>query len=512
MAKDTTGKTRTLYDLAKIVNKLKKEGGKIVHCHGVFDLIHPGHIRYLKSAKKYGDVLVVTITADEFVRKGPGRPIFKENLRAEFLASIEYVDYVAINHSYSAVPAIKLLKPDFYIKGPDYKNRKTYKDLPSKLNEEEKEVVKGGGKIVFTDDIVFSSSQLINDYLEDHPKDVADFLENFKRKYTSDFIIEKILSLKDIKILVIGDAIIDQYHYCLPIGKSSKEPIIVHKYTSDESFLGGTLATANHVATLSRSVELVTVLGKKQSFELFIRKHLKKNITPAFFYRRDINTTIKKRFVDVATKQKLFQISYLKDDLIQQEIETKIISFLKSEIGRYDLVIANDFGHGLMTDKIIKFLCAKSKFLALNVQANSANYGFNVVTKYPRADFVCIDEQELRLASHDKYSPLPTLIQKIFKKMKCKEMIITRGADGTISYSGENKYTAVPAFTQKFVDRVGAGDALFAISAPCVYKNFPCELSAFLGNAAGTLKVQVIGNKKSIEIVELTKFITRLLK
>lgn len=508
----SAGKIKSVAELARIVKKLKKEGKKIVHCHGVFDLIHPGHIRYLKSAKNHGDFLIVTITADAFVRKGPGRPIFKENLRAEVLASIEYVDYVATINSYSAVDGINAICPDLYVKGPDYRKRKTYKDIPTKLSEEEAAVIAGGGKVIFTDDIIFSSSQLINNYLESYPPETRIFLEDFKRKYTQDFIIEKLLELKNIKILVIGDAIIDQYHYCLPIGKSSKEPIIVHNYVSDESFLGGTLATANHLASLSQNIDLVTVLGKKKSFEVFIRKHLKTEVKPTFFYRSDINTTIKRRFIDLSTKQKLFQISYLKDNLIPENIEKKIISYLRSEISKYDLVIVNDFGHGLMTDKIIKFLCGKTKFLALNVQANSANYGFNVVTKYPRADFICIDEQELRLAAHDKYSPLENLIKRIYKKMKCKEMIITRGADGTISYSDSDKFIVTPAFTQKIVDRVGAGDALFAITAPCKYNGLTRDLTAFLGNVAGALQVQVIGNRKSVEIIDLTKFITRLLK
>jgi len=509
MAKE---KIKTLKELGKIVRKLKKEGKKIVHCHGVFDLIHPGHIRHLSSAKKYGDILVVTITADEYVKKGPGRPIFKEDLRAEFLAALVHVDFVAINNSESAEEAIKKLKPDFYVKGPDYKDRKVPKGIPTKLTGEQEAIISVGGKLLYTDDIIFSSSKLINDYLESYPPKLKEFLSNFKSKYSADFIVEKLMTLAQLKILVVGDAIIDQYDFCLPMGKSSKEPIIVHKHIFEESYLGGALATANNVASLCKSVNILSVLGKKQSFESFILKKLKPEVIPTFFFRDDADTIIKRRFVDASTKQKLFQISMIKDDFIPEKVEKKILAYLKREINKFDLVIVNDFGHGMLTDRIIRSLCRKAKYLALNVQANSANYGFNIITKYSRADYVCIDEQELRLATHDKYSALEKLIKRIFKKMNCRDIIVTRGAEGSLSYSKDSGFIEVPSMTQRIVDRMGAGDTLFAITSPCVYARFDKEIVPFLGNVAGAIKVQNIGNRDTAGLAEITKFITRLLK
>lgn len=194
------------------------------------------------------------------------------------------MDFVAINHSESAIEAIKKIKPDFYVKGPDYKDRKVPKGIPIKLTEEQETVLSVGGKLLYTDDIIFSSSKLINDYLESYPPRLKEFLSSFKSKYSADVIVEKLLTLAHLKILVLGDAIIDQYDFCLPMGKSSKEPIIVHKHVSEESYLGGALATANHVASLCKSVSILTVLGKKQSFLSFIRKKLKPEITPTFSF------------------------------------------------------------------------------------------------------------------------------------------------------------------------------------------------------------------------------------
>ncbi|MCX5750080.1 MAG: adenylyltransferase/cytidyltransferase family protein, partial [Candidatus Saganbacteria bacterium] len=144
-------KIKTIRELKEIVAKLKKQGKKIVHCHGVFDLVHPGHIRHLASAKKEGDVLIVTVTEDKYVKKGPGRPIFNENLRAETLAAVENVDFVAINRYPTAVEAIKILKPDIYVKGQEYAKKE--KDVTGKISEEEEAVKAVGGKIAFTYDI-----------------------------------------------------------------------------------------------------------------------------------------------------------------------------------------------------------------------------------------------------------------------------------------------------------------------------------------------------------------------
>ncbi len=512
MPRDTASKIKTLSALARIAQKLKKKGKRIVHCHGVFDLVHPGHIRHFASAKKSGDVLIVTITADRHINKGPGRPFFNQNVRAGFLAAIEHIDYVSIVNADSGVLTIQKIRPDFYAKGPDYKNRAPSK-TPKKLNSETQAVLQVKGKMLFTDDdIVFSSSNLINEFLEHYPPQTRQYLKKIRETYSSEGISKKLQELNHLKVLVIGDAIIDQYVYCLPLGKSSKEPIMVHQYVEEESFAGGVLATANNTASLVGSVTVATVLGKDRAFEGFIRRRFRPNVKGQFFYEPGAKTIIKRRFLDAFTKQKQFQVTYLKDERPEMKVREKIIDYLKGHITDFDLVIVNDFGHGLLSPDIIKIICKRATFLALNVQANSANYGFNVVTKYPRADFVCIDDQEIRLALHDKYGELEKMVKKIFLRMKCRTMMVTKGPKGSISYSKVEGYVNAPAVTDRVVDRVGAGDALFAITAPCVCAGFSNELVSFIGNVAGALQVQIVGNKKPIEFSDLIKYITRLLK
>src|SRR5437667_5047117 len=113
----TRNKVRRLEDLSQTLATVRESGKKIVHCHGVFDLLHIGHIKHLEAARKLGDLLVVTLTPDRFVNKGPHRPAFPERLRAEALASLACVDFVAINEWPTAVETIGKLRPSFFVKG-----------------------------------------------------------------------------------------------------------------------------------------------------------------------------------------------------------------------------------------------------------------------------------------------------------------------------------------------------------------------------------------------------------
>ena len=164
-------KIQTVDSLSEISRNKKKIIKKIILCHGTFDLLHAGHFRHFQDSKNLGDVLVVTVTSDKFINKGPGRPLFNQYLRAEMIASLSYVDYVGVVDDPSAIPSIKKIKPDIYVKGIDYKDKKS--DFTKKIIEEEKEVIKNGGVLKFTDNITFSSSSLINENIFSYEKNLS---------------------------------------------------------------------------------------------------------------------------------------------------------------------------------------------------------------------------------------------------------------------------------------------------------------------------------------------------
>lgn len=146
-------------DLANKIQTLKSEGQKIVLCHGCFDLMHPGHIKYFQAARKMGDILVVTVTPDKYVDKGPGRPVFDQELRADSIAALECVNYVAVNEWPTAEETLKLIKPDIYVKGQEFEN---LQDKTGKIQKEFQIIKEIGAELKFTHEIVFSSTALLN--------------------------------------------------------------------------------------------------------------------------------------------------------------------------------------------------------------------------------------------------------------------------------------------------------------------------------------------------------------
>lgn len=511
MKRDTYSKIKTLNELEKITRELRRRGRVIVQCHGVFDLLHPGHIKHFESAKKKGDILVVTLTRDEFVNKGPGRPVFNQQLRAESVAAIESVDYVAVNDWPTAVETIRKLKPHFYAKGKDYAVKEN--DVTGKITEEEEAIVSVGGEVVYTDDVTFSSSTLINTFFAPYSGEAKDFLAKFKRKYPFDRVRDSLSSIKDIKILVIGDIIIDEYAYCAGVGKSQKENLIAVRFLNQENFAGGVLATANHLAGFCQDVTLLTCVGLKNDYDAFVKSRLKRNIRQRLFYCDDALTVVKRRYLDPNFLSKLFELCYFDDaNYLPRQVEQRICAYLDKHLKEFDMVLVADFGHGLITEKIVDLLCRKAKFLAVNTQTNSSNIGFNLITKFPRADYVCIDEPEMRLACHDRFSKLENLILSISKRLSCEKIIVTRGHKGCLVYSRKEGFVAIPVFSKEIVDRIGAGDAYFSLTAPCVYKKAPIEMVGFIGNLVGAMKVLIVGNRSSVEPVPLIKYMTSLLK
>ena len=121
-------------NLNSVLDKIKRKNKTIVLCHGVFDFFHLGHLNYFNSAKKLGDILIVSLTSDKFVNKEVNRTYYKEQDRLKVISSLEIVDYVILSNSHNGVSVIEKIKPNFYVKGPDYKDNT--KDLTKNIYKE----------------------------------------------------------------------------------------------------------------------------------------------------------------------------------------------------------------------------------------------------------------------------------------------------------------------------------------------------------------------------------------
>ena len=180
----------------------------------------------------------------------------------------------------------------------------------------------------------------------------GEFLKQFGKKYNFEFISKKIDELKNLSVLIIGDGIIDEYTYCESMGRSSKSLLVVNKFLSTEIYAGGAFIIANHMAGICKDVHLVTLIGRDKKTESFIRGILKSNVTVHFLYRDDGPTIWKKRYIDLKSNQKMFEINYLNNEYINKECELDIIDYLRVIIPKYGLVLVSDFGHGFITNEI----------------------------------------------------------------------------------------------------------------------------------------------------------------
>lgn len=485
---------------------------KIVLCHGVFDLVHPGHIIHFEEAKKMGDILVVSVTSSKYVRKGPGRPYFDDEMRLKFLAEISCIDYVILSEGYTVDDIIEIVKPDLYVKGEEYMCPED--DITGKISAEVELVRRYGGNIAYTSGQVFSSTRLINQALPALSPEVKEFMYRFHEKYGMKDIKEYVEKMQNLKVLVVGDSIIDEYVFCNVQGLMSKDMGYSAHYKYAEQYLGGALAVARHLASFSENVTLMSIVGTEKYVHSKILDELSDRMRIDLTYSNIFETIVKRRYVSLNEKReeidKIFAINNLPIPMcIDNESLEKFKNKLLEKVKSYDVVVLCDFGHGLIDHDVIEILQEKAKFLALNCQTNSSNYGKNLITKYKRADVFALDQKELGLAFSNYEQSERELLLRLSQHFHSHGWL-TQGSKGATSV--ENKILKeCPAFVLKVKDTIGAGDAFFSLASFSVAAGSPVEIGTFMGNIAGALASNIIGNKEGIEKINVLKYASTLL-
>jgi rfaE bifunctional protein kinase chain/domain/rfaE bifunctional protein nucleotidyltransferase chain/domain len=504
-------KIKKIDELALICKKIINNKKKIVLCHGVFDLIHPGHVNHFKEAKKNGDFLIVSVTKDEYVNKGPNRPIYNIDKRINFLAELSIIDYVCVSPSESAVDVIKILKPSFYVKGPDYKNFKS--DITKKIEKENDAVKSVGGKVIITGGFTFSSSKIINDNFNILSESQYNQVQRIKKKFNFEGIFKILNSIKSLKVLVIGETIIDKYNFCQALGKSGKEPVLMLQELYSEQYLGGAAAIARHISTFAKKVSLLSMVGENSEHEEYILKKLEKNIKPYFVKKTESPTIVKTRFIDSINLNKIFGTYLFNDEEIKKKDEKKLTGIFQKHIKDHDLVIISDYGHGMISQKFAKLICKLSNFVAVNAQINAANIGYHSLNKYSNIDCGIINLSELKYEFRNKIDKTEFLLKKLSKNKRIRNAIVTQGKNGAIMYNlNKNKYYYSEAFASKVVDKIGAGDTMMAMVASILRINKDNDLALFLGSLAGAQSVETIGNSQPLNKIKLLKTIEYLFK
>jgi len=509
------GKIISKENFLKIRRCFREDNKKIVLCHGVFDLLHYGHIKHLNEAKQQGEILVVSITASEYVNKGPGRPYFNDNQRMLFLSNLEVVDYVILSKSVTVHDIISYVQPDIYVKGQEYSSIKN--DITGNIKLEEDIVKEYGGEIYFTQGETYSSTKLLNNFFDALPANVVEEAKFLKEKYGAELfqqIRKDIESFSPLKVLVIGDIIIDDYVFCKVQGLTTKDNVISTRYDFKERYGGGALAIARHIANFSKDVTLLSMMGSECDLEEYV-KNISGSIKCEIVKDKQFITPVKVRFLKQHPQrqeyEKLFSMNNLLDQKKVNNVDyTEFYHKLEEMVGSFDLVVVCDYGHGLLNQRSIQIIEKMAKCLAVNCQTNSSNYGMNLITKYNRADSFVVDERELRLAFGQEICDVKSLLSALVEKLNSMYGWVTLGADGALGKSRTDE-SMLSAATLHVKDTVGAGDAFYSLAVLAAANKISIDRATLISNVAGAIKTNLIGNSSPIKKVDLLKFISTIL-
>jgi cytidyltransferase-like protein len=489
----------------KKIQDLKRKNKKIGMVHGVFDVVHVGHIIHFLEAKKKVDFLIASVTSDKYVNKAPGKPIFSVVNRIKVLENLRLIDLVIESNSKNALKNISLIKPDFYFKGTEYKDNK---DITNNIKIEKEYVKKFGGKIIFTEGQIYSSSKILNEKFNFISKTANNFIKKINLKKFK----ENLFNFKNIKekILIIGDPIIDIYKMVVSTGRSNKAPIISSRFLSEESYGGGTILIANFLKKFCEEVCILYSSNKNNNkiINNFLDPKIKK-----IKFKSKINFVEKIRFVEYYSKTKLFQNTFNEDKKLNNLEIRKLKKFFSQKIKNFDKIFIFDFGYNFFPKELINIINLNPKKFIINCQSNSYNFGFNIPTKFSKGSIICMDELEYRLCVQEKSLPINELIKKNLNKFnRFDQLIITEGKVGCYVVKNKKIYF-IPSFFKELKDATGCGDIfLSAYGLANITKTFNIHECAIIAHIAAGIHGTYFGNKNVVDYKNLIKVSDNILK
>ncbi|MCR9254919.1 MAG: PfkB family carbohydrate kinase [Alphaproteobacteria bacterium] len=466
---------------------------KVIMCHGVFDIVHPGHLRHLLYAKSKADVLVASITADRHIVKGTYRPHVPQDLRAQNLAALEMVDYVVIDDNPTPLENIRRLQPDFFAKGYEY----IAQGVQPKTSEEAEIVGSYGGQMMFTPgDVVFSSSRLIE---QGPPRlGIEKLLALMK---ASDLSFGDIrASLEAIResgpaVHVIGDTIVDTITRTSMLGAQGKTPTISVLYDTKEDYVGGAGIVAKHMRAAGAQVTFSTVLGDDALKDFVLEDLAEAGVKVDATIDATRPTTNKNAIV--ANDYRLLKI----DTLDNRSIDDRTVESMAKSIGTStaDILVFSDFRHGIFNSRTIPSLIAAIPPDAFKVADSQIASRWGNITDFKGFDLITPNEKEARFTLADQDTGVRPLSIKLFKKAECKTLIMKMGPRGilTVWDSPDDPFKSaftVDSFVDDLIDPVGAGDALLAYSALSQKITGSSVVASIVGSFAAACECERDGN------------------
>ncbi len=463
---------------------------KVIMCHGVFDIVHPGHLRHLSYAKSKADVLVASLTADVHILKAHHRPYVPQELRAFNLAAFEFVDYVVIDLNATPIENIRTIQPDYFAKGYEYYT----KGVPARTKEEMDTVRAYGGEMLFTPgDVVYSSSAIIEaDPPRLHIEKLLALLESENIRFTD--LYDTIRGFPGVKVHVVGDTIVDTYSYCSLLGATAKSPTFSVRFDSSETYVGGAAVVAKHMRAAGADVTFTTVLGNDPNGQLVCRDLEAAGIRVDTFIDQTRVTTLKERFI--ADNFKMLQVDRLDNRVISEECLEQFGHSLTHSRG--DIVVFSDFRHGIFNRQTISRLTAAIRPEALKVADSQVSNRWGNILDFRGFDLLTPNEREARFALADQDSVVRPLASELFRQARCKYLILKLGDRGIIGYRSPGpmprEFFTVDSFVDRLVDPIGAGDALLAYASMALRRTDNIVIASILGSLGAAVACEWQGN------------------
>lgn len=459
---------------------------RLVFVSGDFNIIHPGHLRLLRFAKECGDYLVVGVLDSKSV--GAKVP---ESLRLEGIQSISWVNYGFILHDPPDV-FIEELKPAFVVKGKEHEEQ---------YNPEAEVLARTGGKLIFgSGDITFSSVDLMRQEWKELNLSTIKKPTDFTARHSFDFasLLNILDRMKGLRVIVIGDTIVDEYITCDPIGMSQEDPTIVVTPVLQERFIGGAAIVAAHAKGLGAEVEYFSAIGKDGTSD-FVAKALQDYGVAAHLYKDESRpTTLKQRYR--AREKTLLRVSHLRQHAISTDIRETIFIDIKKKLADVDLLIFSDFNYGCLPQHLVDSIvdeCTKKGIMMVADSQSSSQVGD--VSRFRNMALVTPTEREARLALQDFDSGLVVLAEKLRQKGNAKNVIITLGAEGVLIHAETEQRSAwltdrLPAMNTAPKDVAGAGDSFLTGASLSMAVGANIWQASYLGSLAAACQIGRIGN------------------
>jgi bifunctional ADP-heptose synthase (sugar kinase/adenylyltransferase) len=483
-------KIKSPQELRAIVGAPPRER-RVIMCHGVFDVVHPGHVRHLLYAKSKADVLVCSITADRHIAKGLHRPHVPQDLRAMNLAAFEMIDYVVIDHNDKPIENLRTIQPDFFAKGFEY----TAGTLPPKTAEEAAAVESYGGEMIFTPgDIVYSSSALID---LAPPGILLEKLQIVMERHgvTFDTLRATLDAMVGRRVHVVGDTIVDSLTQCSMIGGQSKTPTMSVLFEKRTDFVGGAGVVAKHMKAAGADITLSTVLGS-DGFKEFITEDLLAAGVSLNAVVDATRPTVNKNAI-VVGGYRLLKIDTLDSRSISDNILGEITGAIRSTPA--DAIVYSDFRHGIFNRRTNpEFLEALPDGVLRVADSQVASRWGNIVD-FKGFDLITPNEREARFALADQDSGIRPLASRLYDEAQCKLLIMKLGARGVMvccspDHESLDSFFVLDSFVDKVIDPVGAGDALLAYATLALAAGGNNAAATILGSMAAARECELDGN------------------